>query len=97
MRAFRGMDTMSQILSITFEAQAQRHCDGQFSVPTAICEQLHLGSGDDIRLVIASGLGTLEVVKPLSSGLEIYGPDVAAYVKAGDTIRVTAARVDETR
>jgi len=79
-------------ISVTFETTAQRHSDGQFSVPKRVCSLLELDSEDDIALVLESDSGALCTTKKLASGLEIYGKDIAAIVKAGEAIRVTAMR-----
>jgi bifunctional DNA-binding transcriptional regulator/antitoxin component of YhaV-PrlF toxin-antitoxin module len=79
------------ICAVIFEIDAQGHRDGQFSVPKAVCEILGLAAGDEVALVIRTPKVTFEVTKRLSSGTEVYGQDIAAYVRAGDRLRVTAS------
>ena len=80
------------ICSVTYEIDAQSHRAGQFSVPKAVCDILNLGPGDAIALVIRTPKVQFEITKPLASGTEIYGPDIAEYVAAGVRLRVTASR-----
>jgi hypothetical protein len=81
------------IISVTFEVDAQRHKDGQFSVPKNVCDLLRLQDEDYIALVIKSADGVkFKTTKKLSSGKEIYGPEISEHVKAGDRITVTASR-----
>lgn len=81
-------------ISVTFEINAQKHRDGQFTVPKSVCELLELEYLDDIYLVVQNTKGkTLLVgVFPLRSGTEIYGPVVKDAIKSGQLIRVTASR-----
>lgn len=84
-----------QVLSVTFEVNAQSHSNGQFSIPAEVCRILGcLRSGDTIRLMIQTQSGVLlfDGPKQLASGAEIYGPDMAERIRAGQRIRVTASR-----
>lgn len=83
-----------EVLSVTFEIDAQEYKDARFTVPQEVCGILGLKSGDDIVLVIQhpSGGPVFSGTKELSSGTEIYGPELADHVKAGQRIRVTAYR-----
>lgn len=76
--------------SVTFKVKAQRHKDGQFSVPKKICDKLELKGGDKIALTIRSSAGIWRTVATLRSGREIYGTGMAKHVKAGEKIVVTA-------
>lgn len=81
------------ICSVTYEIDAQNHRPGQFTVPMAVCDILGLEPGDAITLVIRTPKKLeFEVTKPLASGTEIYGPDIAEHVEAGARLRVTASR-----
>lgn len=80
-----------KIVSITFEIDAQSHRDGQFTIPAKVCELLELKPEDDIVLFIETSSATFATIQKLSSGTEIYGPEVSRYVKAGERIRVMAA------
>ena len=83
-----------QVISVTFEVDAQSHKDGIFSMPTEVCEILGgLNNGDPVALVIQSTNGTLlySGEKTLASGKEIYGADLKDHVKAGQRIRVTVS------
>ncbi|MFC2063711.1 hypothetical protein ACFLXB_01265 [Chloroflexota bacterium] len=83
------------ILSVTFEINAQSHKDGQFTVPNDVCIILGLDNEDMIRLVVETPGGThlFSGEKKLSSGHEIYGPEINNFVKAGQRIRVHASRL----
>jgi len=84
-----------QIISVTFEVDAQSHADGRFSVPTEVCEILGgLKNGDLVNLVIQSKSGAQLYAgeKTLASGREIYGADLKDHIKAGQRIRVTASK-----
>lgn len=83
---------MHEIISVTFEINAQHHRDGQFSVPKKVCDILGLGNGDDIKLIVATAAGRVEANAKLKSGMEIYDPVFKQYVKSGDLITVTAGR-----
>jgi bifunctional DNA-binding transcriptional regulator/antitoxin component of YhaV-PrlF toxin-antitoxin module len=80
--------------SISFEINAQKHRDGQFSVPSKGCQTLGLENGDNIKLVIQSSDGAVlwSGIKKLSSGKEIYGPEIKDVVKAGQHLKITASR-----
>ena len=80
------------IISVTFEVDAQNHKDGQFSVPKAVCSILGLDAGEDITVIIESSASKPKIATKLASGTEIYGSEIAQYVKAGQRIRVTASR-----
>lgn len=80
------------ICSVTFEIDSQPHRSGQFSVPKAVCDILGLRPGDQVALIIKTPKVTFEATKPLSSGTEVYGPEIAEYVEAGTRLRITAAR-----
>lgn len=80
------------ICSVTYEIDAQSHRGGQFTVPKAVCDILGLQAGDQVALVIKTPKVTFEATKPLSSGTEIYGPEIAEYVEAGTRLRITASR-----
>lgn len=82
----------ANIISVTFEINAQRHTDGQFTVPKNVCDLMGLKGGDKVSLVIISPQGSDVFESKLSSGTEIYGPDIAEIVKAGDLIQVTVSR-----
>ena len=84
-----------QIISVTYEIDAQSHTDGRFSVPTEVCEILGgLKNGDPVNLVIQSTSGELlySGEKTLASGREIYGADLKEHVKAGQRIRVSVSK-----
>lgn len=84
-----------QVLSVTFEVDAQSSSDGRFSIPAEVCQLLgSLSTGDTVRLVIQTPSGALLFAgtKQLSSGTEIYGADMAERIKAGQRIRVIASR-----
>ncbi len=84
------------ITAVTFQAEAQRYVDGRFTIPQKICDLLKLRRGDLVALDIKTPAGTLpRLVKKLSSGIEIYGPDMREHVKAGDTITVTVSHPEE--
>ena len=84
-----------RILSVTFEIDAQSATDGRFSIPAEVCRILgNLNDGNMIRLVIQTpaGVPLYSVDKELSSGREIYGPDIKDYVKAGQRMIIQASR-----
>ncbi|HYO49304.1 MAG TPA: hypothetical protein VEW94_05585 [Chloroflexia bacterium] len=82
----------SNIYAVTFESEAQSHKDGQFSIPKEVCKILGLTSNDEIYLDIRTPSGRVKVCKQLKSGFEIYGAEIAQYVKASQPITVTAAK-----
>ena len=85
-----------RITAVTFQTEAQRYVDGRFTVPQKICDLLKLRRSDLVALDITTPKGALpRLVKKLSSGIEIYGPDLRKHVKAGDTITVTVSHPDE--
>jgi hypothetical protein len=53
-----------------------------------------LQNGDSIRLVTMTPAGDLLFAgtKQLSSGRQVFGPDIRERVKAGDRIRVVTSR-----
>jgi len=62
-----------------FEIDVQKH-SARFSIHTAIRTQLGLsGNNDLVHLVIKShdGVEVFRVIKPISSGSEIYGSDIS--------------------
>lgn len=69
------------VISITFEINAQSHRDGQFTVPKQVCDLLGLKPGEEISSLIEPM--KIPTIKKLSSGTEIYGSDISNYVKAG--------------
>jgi bifunctional DNA-binding transcriptional regulator/antitoxin component of YhaV-PrlF toxin-antitoxin module len=89
----KGNLMAANIYAVTFESEAQSHKDGQFSIPKEVCDILGLESGDQIYLDIRTSSGErFTGQKQLKSGLEIYGTDIAQYVKALQPITVTAAK-----
>lgn len=88
----KGRRTAATICSVTFEIDAQRHANGQFSVPRAVCRILELRPGERVALTVETPRGSFKVTKALSSGTEIYGQDIVRYVSAGDRLRITASR-----
>ena len=78
--------------SVTFQINAQKHKDGQFSVTKNVCDALGLKGGDMVSLVITSPQGRDTFKSKLSSGTEIYGTKIAELVKAGDPIEVEISR-----
>ncbi len=81
--------------SVTFEVDAQKHRDGQFTIHKEVREILGLKSKSLVSLIIETPYGKYEGVKTLKSGPEIYGRDLPQYVKAGQRIKVTASRPPE--
>jgi bifunctional DNA-binding transcriptional regulator/antitoxin component of YhaV-PrlF toxin-antitoxin module len=82
-----------QVVSVTYDIDAQAHRDGQFSVPKEVCDLLGVNGGDKVRVVIETPEGrTPPIDTELRSGKEIYGPEIRAHVKAGQRIRVTVSR-----
>jgi bifunctional DNA-binding transcriptional regulator/antitoxin component of YhaV-PrlF toxin-antitoxin module len=88
----KGNPMAANIYAVTFESEAQSHKDGRFSIPKEVCGIIGLESGDEIYLDIRTPLGRLKVCKQLKSGFEIYGADIAQYVKASQPITITAAK-----
>ena len=78
------------ICSVIYEIDAQG-TDGRFTVPKSVCDILGLAHQDRVHLEISTPEVTFRAVKTLSSGTEIYGPDIAKYVRAGERLRVTAS------
>lgn len=78
-------------IEITFVVTAQRHDDGQFSLPKPLARELGLGSGDPIRLTVSSTHGTWTGASNLRSGLEIYGPELRNVVRRGERVRASVA------
>lgn len=81
----------AKITAVTFEIDAQRYRNGQFSIPKKMCDLLEIQNGGEIALIIKSSSCTLETIKNLLSGTEIYGADISQCVKAGEKITVTAS------
>jgi hypothetical protein len=84
-----------EVLSVTFEIDAQSSEAGRFSIPADVCGALRdLKDGDPVRLVIQTPAGILLFLgeKVLGSGREIYGADIRECVKAGQRIRVHVSR-----
>jgi hypothetical protein len=78
-----------KIISITFEATAQNHKNGRFSVPKAICDIMELEHEDGVVVEIKGQ----KIKSKLGSGSEIYGKEIVDLVKAGETIYVTISRL----
>ncbi|MEW6030826.1 MAG: hypothetical protein ACOYZ8_18750 [Chloroflexota bacterium] len=76
------------VLSITFETMAQKHKDGQFTIPKEIRDIMGLDFGDNILLEIKGR----KINSQLRSGPEIYGEEIKSLVKAGELIIVTIRR-----
>jgi len=87
-----------KIISIVFDIDAQKHREGQFTVPIEVCEKLGLKPKDDIHLIIEtpSGMFLYNGVQKLRSGTEIYGDKIRSCVSVGQRIRVTASRPQGT-
>jgi bifunctional DNA-binding transcriptional regulator/antitoxin component of YhaV-PrlF toxin-antitoxin module len=86
-----------EILAVTFEIDAQKTRDGQFTVPKPVRDILGLNFEKEVHLVIENSTGQRRTrVKQLKSGPEIYdteaNPDLREFVKAGQRIKVTASR-----
>ncbi len=83
------------ILSVTFEKEAMSHKNGNFSVPTAVCELLGFKPNDHAYLIIShpNGGHLFSGKWQLKSGYEIYGKEMAERIKAGQRIRVTISRI----
>ena len=84
---------IEQVLAVTFDKKAMGFEDGHFSIPVDVCNLLDLESGGLVHLIISSPKGGLlwAGTRRMRSGLEIYGPDMAERIKAGDLIRVTVS------
>ncbi len=83
-----------QVISVTFEINAQSHKDGVFSIPAEVCKILgDLKNDDQVNLVVQSTSGDQLFAgkKALASGKEIYGADLKDLIKAGQRIRVTVS------
>jgi hypothetical protein len=86
-----------KILAVTFEVDAQKNRDGQFTIPNEIRNILGLKYEDNVHLVFEVSPGEQETrIKQSKSGPEIYdieaNPDLRRFVKAGQRIKVTVSR-----
>ena len=84
----------SEILSVTFEVDAQSWTDGRFAVPAKVCHALELRYGAPIHLIIESleGECLFEGDTRMRNGREIFGKGMSKIIEAGQRIRVTASR-----
>jgi len=82
-----------KIISVTFEVDAQNCKDGQFSVPKKVCDFLEVTGDDNIKLEITSNSQSHKYETKLKSGNEIYGGNLAEYVKKGSRITVKISKI----
>jgi len=76
---------------ITYTISAQD--DGEFSVPKQICDLLNTGSGEMLRVCIRNGNMTLHTEDHLREERKFYGEQFKNFIKQGDELRVTVARI----
>ena len=83
-----------KIISITFEINAQKHRNGQFTVPRKVCDLLNLKPHNHIHLDVmdTNERELISDVFQLRSGTEIYGPELRKIIKSGQRIIVTASK-----
>src|SRR5271157_311713 len=79
-------------MALTFEVQVYKKSRG-FNVPKRIRDELGIGGGDSIHLIIRtpSGDDLFNGRKTLKSGPEIYGKDVSSALTPGSVIVVEAS------
>jgi bifunctional DNA-binding transcriptional regulator/antitoxin component of YhaV-PrlF toxin-antitoxin module len=80
-----------EIISVTFDVDAQTKQSGRFTVPQKICALFGFESGDKVALEIA-GHHSKPVETELVSGTEIYGLELELGIASGERLRVTISR-----
>lgn len=83
-----------EIVGVVFEVDTQRNAPGRFTVPAEVCEQLRIGPGSHVNVVVHVG-GTThpEVSRTLKSDREPSPVgEMADWIKPGERIRVTVSK-----
>jgi len=77
---------------ITFEVSVYKKAHA-FNIPKGVCNELGIGPGDSVHLVIRRPSGTklFSGRKRLKSGPEIYGRDIKSALRPGSKILVEAS------
>jgi hypothetical protein len=84
-----------EIVAVTYEIDAQNNAPGRFSVPAQICTYLGIGPGSRVDVTIEAGGKIHPTARKMLKGDREPSPvaEMAAWIKPGERIRVTVARV----
>jgi hypothetical protein len=81
-----------EIISVTFDVDAQGHRDNHFTVPKKVCDFLKLEPKAAVTLIIEIPSKTYPpITTKLKSGTEIYGKEIQG-IERNQRIRVTISR-----